>query len=273
MICNHNGRFIHPDEAVATPRDGAWLYGDTLFETMKACAGEIRFRPQHLDRIEVSARRLAFPFARERILEALDRTLQQAGAGTWKIRLTVSRGAFTGLTLPPQDHGHFLIEVDPARLPATDDYQQGVACVLAPNRRVNPLSHLPQMKRGNYADCLYAADFARRHGAREALFVGVDDLLLEGATSNLFLVRDNLLVTPELGDLVLPGIIRARVLELAGEWGLRTEQRAVRLEELHTADEAFLTNSLIDALPIASVEGREIGTGPLTQKFRDALQK
>ncbi|NIQ95771.1 MAG: aminotransferase, partial [Desulfuromonadales bacterium] len=74
--------------------------------------------------------------------------------------------------------------------------RQGVACCLAPNRRVNPLSHLPQMKRGNYADCLYAARHARSLGCREALFLDEKHGLLEGATSNLFVVKNGVLRTP-----------------------------------------------------------------------------
>ena len=272
MICNHNGRFINPDELLASGRDGAWLFGDTLFETMKAKDGHVRFLPQHLERLENSAKLIDFPFDKKRILEALDASMQQAGKETCRIRLTLSRGDFGSLELPPAENGHFLIQVTPASLPSEDEYRDGVSCVLAPNRRVNPLSHFPQMKRGNYADCLYAANYARRKGAREALFVSRKGLLLEGATSNIFLIRDETLVTPTLGELVLRGIIRGQILEMAGEWGMRIETREIVLDELFSSDEVFITNSLIDVLPVAEIDGRAISRGPLTQKFLAALQ-
>jgi len=272
MICNFNGRFVGPDDPLISGRDGAWLYGDTLFETMKAKDGHILFLQQHLDRMQTSAKLIDFPFDRSKIIEALDASLQQAGRETSRIRLTLSRGDFSSSAFPDQDHSLFLIQVSPADEPGTDEQQEGIRCVLAPNRRVNPLSHFPQMKRGNYADCLYAANYARSKGAREALFVSKKGLLLEGATSNIFLIKDETLITPTLGELVLRGIIRGQILELAGEWGMRIESREIPLDELYTADEVFISNSLIDVLPVTDVDGRDIKKGPLAQKFMAALK-
>jgi branched-subunit amino acid aminotransferase/4-amino-4-deoxychorismate lyase len=272
MICNHNGRFINPEELLVSGQDGAWLFGDTLFETMKATGGHIHFLRQHLDRIEASAGLIDFPFERAKITEALDAAMQQAGKEIYRIRLTISRGAFSSIELPPTENGHFLVQIAPATEPSDDERSEGIVCVLAPNRRVNPLSHFPQMKRGNYVDCLYAANFARSRGAREALFVSKQGLLLEGATSNIFLIKDETLITPTLGELVLRGIIRGQVLELAGEWGMRIESREIAMDELFSADEVFITNSLIDVLPVAEIDGRSINKGPLTQKFLAGLR-
>lgn len=273
MICNHNGRFIDPDDKIATGQDGTWLYGDSLFETMKAKNGDILFLQQHLERLETSAKRIDFPCNRPKINEALDASMQQAGKETCRIRLTISRGPFASIELPAPEKGHFFIQVSPANEPPEDEQRDGVRCVLAPNRRVNPLSHFPQMKRGNYADCLYAANYARSKNAREALFISNKGLLLEGATSNIFLMRDETLITPTLGELVLRGIIRDQILELADEWGMRIETRDTMMDELFSADEVFITNSLIDVLPVAEIDGRSINKGPLTQKFLSALKK
>lgn len=272
MICNFNGRFIGPEDPLVGGRDGAWLYGDTLFETMKAKQGHILYLGRHLDRLETSADLIDFPFDRTMITQALDACMQQAGSQTCRIRLTLSRGKFSSLVFPDSRQGSFLIEVTPAGEPDEDEQEEGIRCVIAPNRRVNPLSHLPQMKRGNYADCLYAANHARSRGAGEALFVSAKGILLEGATSNIFLIKDGTLMTPILGELVLPGIIRGRILELADQWGMRIETREIRLDELFGADEVFVTNSLIDVLPVAEVDGRKIRKGPLTRKFLGALQ-
>ena len=118
MICNHNGRFINPDELLASGQDGAWLYGDTLFETMKASGGHIHFLRQHLDRMATSARLIDFPFDRAKITEALDASMQQAGEETSRIRLTLSRGNFASIELPPGANGHFLVQVSPAKEPS-----------------------------------------------------------------------------------------------------------------------------------------------------------
>jgi len=273
MIVNINGFFVEPAEACLPPDDGGFLFGDTLFETMKAKGGRILFLDDHLDRIELAAGLLAFPFDRPAVREALVKTAQRLTASIGRLRLTLTRGPFAGLQLPPPALGRFCILAQPYTEPTDGERADGAVCVIAPNRRVNPLSHLPQMKRGNYADCLYAADFARRRGAREALFVASDGCVLEGATCNLFACREDLLVTPPAGELVLAGIMRRQVLRAATELGLRTEERDIRLDELFSADEVFLSNSLIDLLPVAAIEGRSLNRGTLDERLRIGVGK
>lgn len=270
MIINMDGSFIHMAEACLPLDDGAVLFGDTLFETLKARGGRIRFLEEHLDRIELAARLLVFPFERQAVREALLETAQQLAAPVARLRLTLTRGSFSGLQLPPAALGRFFILGRSYAEPTESERAAGVACVVAPNRRVNPLSHLPQMKRGNYADCLYAADFARRRGAREALFVSAEGCALEGATSNLFALQGDTLVTPPAGELVLAGIMRRQVLRAAAGLGLQVKEGDLPLDELYAADEAFLSNSLIGLLPVSQIEGRPLRRGVLAERLRMA---
>ncbi|HEY7744838.1 MAG TPA: aminotransferase class IV [Desulfuromonadales bacterium] len=271
MLINIDGSFIEPKEAGLPLDDGAVLFGDTLFETLKARGGRICFLEDHLDRIELAARLLAFPFDRPAIREALNATARRLEAPVTRLRLTLTRGAFTGLSLPPASRGRFFILARAYAEPTESERAAGAVCVVAQNRRVNPLSHLPQMKRGNYADCLYAADFARRRGAREALFVNAEGCALEGATSNLFALQGDTLVTPPAGELVLAGIMRRQVLRAAASLGLRLEERDLPLDELFAADEVFLSNSLIDLLPVSQLEGRHLRRGTLAERLRTAI--
>lgn len=271
MIVNIDGTFLDPAQACLPLDDGAVLFGDTLFETLKANNGSIRFLDEHLDRIGLSARLLAFPFARDNVRRALLETARRLQTPVARLRLTLTRGSFAGLNLPPAARGRFFILAKPYAEPAASEREAGVACVLAPNRRANPLSHLPQMKRGNYADCLYAADFARRQGAREALFVTADGFVLEGATSNLFVVLNDSLVTPPAGELVLAGIMRRQVLRVAVCLGMQTEERPLALADVFNADEVFLSNSLIDLLPVSQLENRSIRRGDLAERLRSAI--
>lgn len=266
MLVNIDGTFIDLAVACLPLDDGAVLFGDTLFETLKAKGGRIRFLEEHLDRLELAARLLAFPIERQKVREALLETAQRLAAPVARIRLTLTRGSFSGLQLPPAAQGRFFILARPYAEPTDSERAAGAVCMIAPNRRVNPLSHLPQMKRGNYADCLYAADFARRRGAREALFVTAEGCVLEGATSNLFACQGNTLVTPPAGELVLAGIMRRQVLRAAATLGLRVEERALPLDELFAADESFLSNSLIDLLPVDRLEGRPLRRGTLAEQ-------
>jgi branched-chain amino acid aminotransferase len=273
MIFNLDGEFLQPEQAVVPVTDGAFLYGDSLFETMKAREGRICFLEEHLERIELSARLLAFPFSRTRVREALEETAARLPSPASRLRLTITRGDFSGPGLPPPDGGRFVIQARPYTEPSAPERTAGALCVLAPNRRVNPLSHIPQMKRGNYADCLYALDHARRCGAREALFVTPEGVLLEGATSNLFLVRDGVLLTPPAGDLVLAGIMRRQVLNAASRLGIPVREAEVPLPKIYEADEIFLTNSLTGPLPVAQVEGRTVARGELSEAFRREVDR
>lgn len=261
MLVCRNGTFIPHEDASLPINDGGFLFGDTLFETLKAKGGNILLPQQHLDRLEHSAKLLNFPFRRDRIETSLQQLANALTAPASRIRLTLSRGSHSGLNLPAAEDGWFLLTAVPYAELGEEERNAGATCVLAPNRRVNPLSHLPQMKRGNYADCLYAADFARRQGAREALFIDDDGRLLEGATSNLFALHDGRLITPPLDTLVLAGIMRRQVIDAATELGLLVVERELLLTELPAAAEAFLCNSLIDLLPVNSIDGQTINRG------------
>ena len=271
MIFNLNGQFVDTEQAKLACNDSAVLFGDSLFETLKAQDGQLQFLEQHLDRLELAARLLNFPCDRPALRSALLETAARLAAPLARLRLTLSRGPMTGLSLPAAESGHFFIIASPYQEPDSAERQQGVVCVFAPNRRVNPLSHLPQLKRGNYADCLYAADYARRKGAREALFQTEDGQVLEGATSNLFIVKNDILLTPPAGELVLAGIIRRQVLLAAKSLKLPAKEQPITVDELFTADEAFLTNSLFGLLPMAQIEGRTLSRGPWTARLTTSV--
>jgi branched-subunit amino acid aminotransferase/4-amino-4-deoxychorismate lyase len=273
LIVNLDGVFTRAEQAGLPVNDGAVLYGDTLFETLKLRDSRIHLLTEHLDRLEMSAALLAFPCDRHRIHEALEQTAVRAPWPIARLRLTLSRGIGTGLDAPPTEQARFIITAAAYREPDAEQRAAGATCVFAPNRRCNPLSHLPQMKRGNYADCLYAARHAHARGAREALFRTDDGQLLEGATSNLFLNLNGVLVTPPAGERVLAGVMRRQVLQTAAHLGMATEERPVAVKELFQADEAFLTNALIDLLPIARVDCRPLRRGNRYQSLLEECRR
>ena len=261
MIVCLNGTFIPHEDAIVPINDGGFLFGDTLFETLKAHEQKILLKTRHLDRLEQSAQLLNFPCDRQKIESSLRQMAAALTYPTSRIRLTLSRGGLQGLAWPAVEQSWFLLTAAEYQEPADAERQSGAACIIAPNQRTNPTSHLPQMKHGNYADCLYAANYARQSGAREALFVDQNQNILEGNSSNLFAIIDDRLITPPIGTLVLDGIIRQQVINTAVELGISVAERELPLNELIQAQEAFLTNSLIDILPISSIDGEEINRG------------
>ena len=261
MLVCLNGTFIPYEDAAIPIRDGGFLFGDTLFETCKGKNNKILLKTRHLDRLEESAQQLGFPYHRDKIETALQQLATSFTTPATRLRLTLSRGDFSGLAWPPEERSRFLITAKEYTELSHDERQIGATCVIAPNQRTNPVSHLPQMKRGNYADCLYAANYARQKNAGEALFVDPQQNVLEGSTTNIFAISDDRLVTPPAGKLILNGIMRHQVISTAAELGILVVERSLTLTELYHAEEVFLTNSLIDILPVASIGGKAINRG------------
>ena len=272
MLVCLNGKFIPHEDAQLPITDGAFLFGDALFETLKAHGRKILLQDEHLDRLELSAKLLDFPCNRSRIEISLQQLANALTTPASRIRLTLGRGQHQGLPFPSPDAGWFLLTATEYSEPSDTEREQGAACVVAPNQRVNPLSHLPQMKRGNYADCLYAANYARSKNAREALFRDSQGNLLEGSTSNLFALIDGKLITPPLGQQVLAGIMRHQVINAAIELGLLVSEQAMPRDLLLNAEEAFLCNSLIDILPIKSLDKQAISRDDYWRTILKTLQ-
>lgn len=261
MLVCYNGDFIAHEHASISIADGSVLFGDTLFETFKAHQNKILLGWQHLDRLEQSAKLLNFPCDREKIESALRNMAAALKDPVSRLRLTLSRGEFYGLAWPPAENGNFLLTASPYTEPTEDERLAGISCTIAPNQRVNPLSHLPQMKRGNYADCLYASNYARQAGAHEALFLDGKNHVQEGATSNIFALIEDRLVTPKIDNLILAGIMREQIIATAAELGILVVEQNLHLTELLAADEVFITNSLIDILPVGKIDNQPINRG------------
>lgn len=263
-----NGHWQPADTPIAAATDGSVLFGDTLFESLLVRAGVALFLREHLDRLELSAHLCEFPFDRAATAGMVTAALAQSPMQTARLRLTLSRGDFAGLSFPDLP-SRALLTIAPYREPTLAEREQGWRAVSAPNQRVNPLSHLPQMKRGNYADCLYACNHARSCGADEALFFTPEHQLLEGSISNVLLVRDGQLRTPPLGGLVLAGVIRRQLLSLAENIGLESVETELHEADLFSAEEVLLCNSLMQSMPLVELDGRPLARG---ERWRELLQ-
>lgn len=267
MLVCLNGQFIPQEDARVAVNDGAFLYGDSLFETIKARQQQILLLDQHLERIERSAQLLEFPYPHAAIATALRQLSLRLTTPATRIRLTLSRGPYQGLVRPAHEKGWFLLTAVPYDEMDERTRVQGISCCLAPNQRVNPFSHLPQLKHGNYADCLYARNHARQHHSDEALFIDTSGNLLEGATSNLFAVIDKQLITPPLDNLVLGGIMRREVIKTASELAIPSIEQPLTLADAIKADEVFICNSLIDLVPVNEIAGKTITRGGCWQEI------
>jgi branched-chain amino acid aminotransferase len=176
--------------------------------------------------------------------------LKAAAAEDARLRITLTKGTPPGL----------FVEVRTLALPAFSDYANGIAAVVWPHPR--QAGHpLRKHKTLCYAENMLAREFAANRKAYEAIFVNSAGNVAEGATTNLFLVRNGELFTPPISAGILPGITRDVVIGLCRTLRLQCNQRNICLPDLQRADEAFLTNSIIGILPLVRLHGRRVGTG------------
>lgn len=259
-----NGRILAPDEPAIAPSDGGFLYGEGLFETMRAYGGRIFRLDRHLARLLESAADLDFlPPTGEVLATAAGEALQASGLPDATARLTVTPG--------PAGAGNptIVVLVRPLALPPADLYEHGCLAVSVPALQT-PDSPFRRIKSLNYLDKLLAQRTAERRGAHEAILVDQDGGVVEGAMRNVFVVIDRELITPPLTRGLLPGITRETVLALAKELALPHRERDLLLPELYTAEECFLTSSVAEILPIRTVDGNELKTpapGPVTAEL------
>jgi len=269
-----NGALVPPGEPVLAADDRGFTLGDGLFETMRAYGGRVFRLQAHLERLRASADRLGIPVPPD-LEDAVRATLAASGLDSAAVRLTVSRGpGGEGLALPEPARPTIVITARPYA-PAERWYTTGLRAVFA-RGRLNEHALTAGMKRLGYLDQVAAQAEARAVGADEALFIDTAGHLAEGAASNVFLVINGALWTPPLSCGVLPGITRGVVIKLAAAAGIPVREEPVPPGALHGADEAFLTSSLRELVPVTAIGDCPIGRGrpgPLTLRLLDLYRE
>jgi branched-chain amino acid aminotransferase len=263
VLLDVNGRAVEADAPAVSALDRGFLYGDGLFETLRAYHGWLFRLDRHLERLRTSARelRIADSLATEPIADRVQALVEQLAEPEAYVRVTLTRGVHSGsLELEPATSPTVAIVVRPLHPLPADLYERGVDAVIA-SLRQNAESPLPRHKTLNYLDKLLAKSEAREQGAYEALLLNTRGEVAEGASSNVFLVSGRRVVTPALAANILPGVTRRDVLALAAAAGYRTDERTIRPDEMFDADELFLTSSIAELLPVCALQGRRVGRG------------
>ncbi len=245
------------------------MLGLGLFETILALDGEPVFCERHLARLRGSCARLGWhlelPDLREIIRELLQRNDLTLGPSKIRLAVTGGSGPLHDLALGA-DHGVWMTAspaaaVSPASMTTTANLSPWVR---------NERSPLAGMKCASYAENVVALHHAARLGFAETVFLNTAGHLCEAATANLFLVKNGGLFTPSLESGCLPGITRAVVIELALPLAIPCVQRQLSLQDLHAADELFLTSSIRGLMGVSRFETRTFPCGPVTQALREA---
>ena len=272
------GDLVPAAEARISALDAGVLLGAGLFETLRTYGGRPFRLEAHLARLRASGEFFRI-FVREtdaEITATVARLLEANGVPDARIRLTATRGPLT-LREPqgdPEQGRRVAAAVDddeapPATLIITagpmtpypaELYEKG-ATVVVSDIRTSPDDPTVYHKTTGYLRNLLALRDAHCARATEALLFNTKGRLAEGSLSNVFIVSEGRLLTPSVEEGLLAGITRAAVLELAAEVGVPAEQRPLAVREVLDADEIFLTNSIMELLPVGRVERKEIGTG------------
>lgn len=276
-IVYFNSDLVLRSQARLSPFDHGFLYGYGLFETMRAYDGRIFRLDRHLARLQQSAETLgiASRLASSELQKACYDILKANRLSEARLRLTISAGE-GDMTPNPDTCSGITVFIAVRRLAplAPESYEKGFNTVLSSLRR-NSQSPLSRLKSTCYLENVLARQEARIAGADEALLLNERGFVAEGSTTNIFLVRNERLVTPSLESGSLPGITREAVLELAQSLRIKAVEREVTLGELAEAEEAFLTNSVLEIMPLTRFGDKPVGSakpGPLTRRLMSAYR-
>jgi branched-chain amino acid aminotransferase len=266
-----NDKLIDIAKASISVTDSGLLYGAGLFETMRSRHGIVFCLDDHLDRLFLSAAALSMtpPHDKQQISDAVYQVLRANELNDARLRLTLTNGP---LLAPEEERKPTLLITATQWQPyPAEYYDAGVTAVLSPYRQ-NTTDPTCGHKTTSYYSRLLALSLAHRIKAAEAIWFTTDNRLAEGCVSNVFLVKDGVLATPPLGTPVLGGIARKTVCRIAQAESLEVSERDLFISDVLEADEVFLTNVIMEVLPVVSVEKHTVGNGkvgPITRKLRE----
>ncbi|MFO0635790.1 MAG: aminotransferase class IV [Nannocystaceae bacterium] len=264
---------VDPAAATISVFDRGFLYGDSVYETMRTAAGVPVEQVRHLARLHRSADGigLSIPWPDDVLADALAQTHAATGNDESYVRMIVTRGVGPLMLDPRRSEEPTLVVIAmPLVLPDAAAYARGISAVVVGTTKVQGGMLDPAIKSGNYLGSILALRQAIAAGGDDAILCTPTGEIAEGATSNVFFVRDGVVCTPDLQAGLLAGITREVVCELAIALGLPLRTERVLPEQLRAADELFLTSSVRGIMPVTTLDGRPVGSGsagPVTQRL------
>ena len=263
--CCLNGTMMLVEQATISPMDRGFLFGDGVYEVMARVDGRIRAKSLHQARLQSSLDAIGLSVSVDDVFADVDQLTEKAGLLDAKIYIQVTRGAASA-----RDHA-FPSKISPTVFLTISEFaavsQKPSIAIVRPDIRWRRNSIKSVSLLGN----VLLMQEARASGAHEAI-LHRDHLVTEASTSNVFVIRGQSLMTPPLSDLILPGITRHLVIEMASQIGLNVIEEPIHVDSLPDADGVFVSSSTRGLMPIVELDpGGQVGNGQLTQAFM-ALQ-
>jgi branched-chain amino acid aminotransferase len=277
------GKLFDKADAKISVYDHGLLYGDGVFEGIRAYSGRVFKLKEHIDRLYESAQsiHLKVPIPRDEMARAIVETLGVNALTDAYIRVIVTRGAGSlGLDPRKTTDPQIIIITDAISLYPEELYKSGLKIVTAGTLRNHPSALNPRIKSLNYLNNIMAKIEGTNAGCLEALMLNHKGEVAECTGDNIFVVRKGSLHTPPIDAGILEGITRNAVIDLAHEAGIQVHERSMDRHDVYTADECFLTGTAAEVIPVVECDGRAIGTGkpgPLTlelhERFHNLVRK
>ncbi len=259
-----DGKYCNEKNAKVSVFDHGLLYGDGIFEGIRAYNGRVFKLKEHIDRLFDSAKAilLTIPMSHAEVMEAVVKTCRANKLRDGYIRLLVTRGVGTlGLNPNRCKNPSVVIIADKIQLYPAELYEAGMAIVTVPTTRNLHNAVNPAIKSLNYLNNILAKIEANLAGVEEAIMLNSQGYVAECTGDNLFIIKGKKLFTPPLHCGALYGITRGVVMELAQESGLDVSESTLTRYDCYVADECFLTGTGAEIVPVVKIDGRQIGEG------------
>ena len=271
-----NGEYFDKDDAKISVYDHGLLYGDGVFEGLRCYGGKVFRLDEHLDRLWESAQAicLEIPISHQQMGQAVQDTVKENGIDDGYVRLVVTRGAGTlGLDPNKCSNPQVIIIADHITLYPDSYYENGLEIVTVSTTRNHPAALSPRIKSLNYLNNILAKIEGLQAGCVEALMLNHKGEVAECTGDNVFLVKNQQLLTPPVDAGILDGITRRAVIELAEATGIAVHQQPLTKHDVYVADECFLTGSAAEVIPVVKVDNRVIGDGNPGKVTRDIIER
>jgi len=264
MIIYFDGKFVDKEEAKVSVFDHGFLYGDGVFEGIRAYNGRVFKLKEHIDRLYESAKAILLnvEISRREMMDIVVETVRKNKLSDAYIRLVISRGV-GDLGLDPRKCPKPTIVCIAGNITLYPQsmYENGMEVITAATRRNSADALSPRIKSLNYLNNIMAKIEANRAGVLEALLLNQEGYVCEATGDNVFIVKDGVLITPTIYAGILKGITRDTVIELARNYDIPVREDLFNLVDVYTADECFLTGTAAELIPVTAVDSRIIGDG------------
>jgi len=259
-----DGKFFPQSKASVSVYDHGFLYGDGVFEGIRIYNNNIFMLNEHIKRLYDSAKaiRLKIPLSKTELRKAVEQAHKVNGLKNGYIRLIITRGiGDLGIDTRTCPKPSVVIIVDKITLYPEKFYKNGMEIITASTQRTSVSALNPQIKSMNYLNNILAKIEAENAGVNEALMLNTSGNVVECSGDNIFIYRNDTLITPPTFIGALNGVTRGIVMKLAEQEGLKVEELIFSRHEVYTSDECFLTGTAAEIIPVIKLDGREIGNG------------